>query len=279
METRYYLKAVARAHPGQHREINQDNVMAFIRSEKLGEAMGLFVVADGMGGHKAGEVASKLAVDTIRQSLSWMLDRNDVEATQVTPAQGTPDESEALLDFLKRRLQLAIKEANQVIFTYARENPVDAGNLGCTVTCAMVIDNMAAIANVGDSRTYRLSDGALSQITDDHSYVWQLTKEGHLKEEEIYDHPQRNVITRALGNKPEIEVDSYSLELELGDRLLLCSDGVWEMIRSPEEIQSLLQQEDIDAAVDGLIQAANDYGGLDNIGVVVAELVDQSPSE
>jgi protein phosphatase len=127
------------------------------------------------------------------------------------------------------------------------------------------------VANVGDSRTYLYRGQELQQITEDHSYVWQLVQEGFLKVEEIYDHPQRNVITRALGNQEEVAVDTWTYTLEDGDRLLLCSDGVWEMIHDPDEIAASLANEELQEAVNQLIEAANNYGGLDNIGVVVAE--------
>jgi protein phosphatase len=165
-----------------------------------------------------------------------------------------------------------VEEANRVIFEYAQANPDKAGNLGCTVTCAMVSGNKAAIANVGDSRTYRMHDGELTQVTQDHSYVWQLVSEGYIEEDEIFEHPQRNVVTRALGNRADVTVDTWSFPLQPGDRLLLCSDGLWEMIRDPSEIASNLDADRLQTAVDGLIKAANHYGGYDNIGVVIAEL-------
>lgn len=260
-------------HPGQIRQNNQDFVLAVVRPSQLGTALGLFVVADGMGGHKAGEVASQLAAETIRDSLIWMLEQDDSNATIVNPAPNNQNSNPFGATQLQQRLQLAVKEANKVIYEYARDNPTDAGNLGCTATCAIVYGKTAVIANVGDSRTYRFSNGELTQITDDHSYVWQLIQQGHLESEEIYDHPQRNVITRALGSQSDVIVDLWSCSLDLGDRLLLCSDGVWEMIRDPDEIASIMQADKLETAVEKIIEAANAYGGHDNIGVVVAELL------
>lgn len=271
MTSRISLKASAGSHPGQLREINQDHVLAFVRSAKLGDAMGLLIVADGMGGHQAGEIASQLAVDTIQESLAWMLEEDDSESTDPLPTIAREEKSDGS-SHLSRRLEIAVQEANKAIYDYALKNPIEAGNLGCTLTCALVFRNMAVIGNVGDSRTYLLNEGELKQITDDHSYVWTLVSEGHIELEDIFDHPQRNVITRALGNASEVEVDLRYCELEVGDRLLLCSDGVWEMIRDQNEIASLLKSESLELAVDHLIEAANRYGGTDNIGVVVAEL-------
>lgn len=275
MKAKYSLLAAAGTDPGRARNINQDHVLAYVRPAGMGEALGLLVVADGMGGHQAGEIASQLAVETIRESLSWMLEQDDRDATKPLFLPNPDNENngeQSPTAHLEMRLRLAIDEANQAIFDYAHENPIDAGNLGCTVTCAVVYGSDAVIANVGDSRTYLYSQGALTQITDDHSYVGQLVREGHLQLEEIYDHPQRNVITRALGNQPQVRIDTWSHNLAAGDRLLLCSDGVWEMIRSADEMAEKLQAEDIETAVQQLIDAANGYGGADNIGVVVAEL-------
>lgn len=269
MKPRFILKAADGTHPGQLRQINQDNVMTYVRDPKMGDPMGLFIVADGMGGHKAGEIASQLAVDTIHQNLSWMLEQDDVGSTMLSPSIGSSTDGDTAEDPIERRLKFAIKEANKVIYEYAQEHPTDAGNLGCTATCALVNGKTAYIANVGDSRTYRWRDGELSQITDDHSYVWQLVNEGYIEMEEIFDHPQRNVITRALGNQSDVEVDTWQYDLEAGDRLLLCSDGMWEMVQDPTEIATIMETDDINSAVEKLIDAANGYGGHDNIGVVI----------
>lgn len=274
MKSHFFLRAASGTHPGQIRAVNQDSVLAYVRSQDMGNAMGLFVVADGMGGHQAGEVASQLAVETIRENLSWMLEQDDSGTT--APGEGDENEGNSQATSLERRLQIAVMEANRAIFDYAKQNPLNAGNLGCTATCVMVYGRQAAIANVGDSRTYLLDKSGFQQITDDHSYVWQLAREGHLQYEEIFDHPQRNVITRALGNQPEVEVDSWSRELEIGDRLFLCSDGVWEMIRDPGEMAEMLKAEHLETAVSRLIETANHYGGADNIGVVIAELQDSN---
>lgn len=273
------LKAAAGTDPGRARQVNQDNVLAYVRPGDMGKPLGLLVVADGMGGHQAGEIASHLAVETIRNTLSWMLEQDDDEATTPMPIPSADDKDAeekhdaAYTAHLEKRLELAIEEANKVIYNYAQENPVEAGNLGCTVTCAIVYGNSAIIANVGDSRTYLFRGGKLNQITDDHSYVGQLVREGLLEPEDIFEHEQRNVITRALGNRPDVHPDLASWSLEIGDRLMLCSDGVWEMIRNPEEMAEMLGVEELETAVEKLIESANAYGGADNIGVVVAELL------
>lgn len=272
MNSQIALIAACGTHPGQIRTVNQDSVLALVREGDLGLAMGLFIVADGMGGHQAGEVASRLAVDTIKDNLDWMLAQNDAGATILSPSPDSTEDEPASGDHMKNRLQLAVEDANRVIYEYAKEHPDDAGNLGCTVTCAMVYGNTAFIANVGDSRAYRWRQGELTRLTEDHSYVWHLVSEGYIGEEEIFDHPQRNVVTRALGNQPQVKVDVAHRKLELGDRLLLCSDGMWEMIRDPYEIASILEIKPLEKAVNQLIDTANGYGGYDNIGIVVVEL-------
>ncbi len=270
------LRAACGTDPGQLRDINQDNVLSVVRPGLLSQSVGLFIVADGMGGHKAGEVASRLAVEAIQDNLASMLEQDDTEPTVVGGATtGNPGNDDETLD---RRLRRAIEKANRVIYDYSQANREQAGNLGCTVTCVLVNGSKAIIGNVGDSRTYLYRQQELKQITNDHSYVWQLVEEGFLRKEEIYDHPQRNVITRALGNQENVVVDTWNCGLEIGDRLLLCSDGVWEMIRDPEEIATALDHQEIKKSVSQLIETANQYGGLDNIGVVVAEFASDDSS-
>lgn len=272
MGMNYSIEAVAGTHPGMLRTINQDSVLALVRPNDMGDAFGLLIVADGMGGHQAGDVASQLAVETIRENLAWLLDDGNEGATIIAPSVPAPDKGEREISQLEARLKLAIEAANNAIYKYAESNPTEAGNLGCTVTCAIVHGNTAVVANVGDSRTYYLGKDGLIQITDDHSYVGQLVRDGHLQVEEIYDHPQRNVITRALGSQLDVNVDTRICSLDHGDRLFLCSDGVWEMIQDPQEIEDILRSDDLEVAVSQMIEAANGYGGTDNIGVVVAEV-------
>ncbi len=272
MESSFAIHAASDTHPGQIRSINQDSVLTFVRDRELGSALGLFIVADGMGGHKAGDIASRLAVDTIKEELSWMLDQGDDGATIVSPSINSSNKNTDELGQMEMRLKRAVEDANRAIFEYSQKNPEDAGNMGSTVTCALAFEKKLIIANVGDSRAYRLRNGELKQLTSDHSYVWQLVCDGYIEEEEIYDHPQRNVITRALGNQKSVEVDIRHFDLNLADRLMLCSDGVWEMIRNLKEMASLVGANPLESAVSNLIDAANRYGGYDNIGVVVAEL-------
>lgn len=274
MTTTLRFEAAAGSDPGLVHEINQDSALAMVRNQESGKAVGLFVVADGMGGHQAGDVASHLAVETIREELAWLLERREMEDTQPSvPSPVAETVAEHSTTQLQQRLELAISRANREITTYAQNHPVDAGNLGTTVTCVLAEDSQAAIANVGDSRTYLLRQGVLRQITEDHSYVARLVKEGQLQPDEIFEHPRRNVITRSLGYKPEVEVDSWLEHLQPGDRLLLCSDGLWEMIQDPTFLQQELERSTEPAdTVKKFIDAANANGGADNIGVVVVHV-------
>lgn len=236
---------------------------------------GLFIVADGMGGHQAGEIASDLAVQAIRSELAWFLESNNTEDTQPsTPHTGETTVIDGPTEFpLQRRLRIAIEQANQSIAGYSHDNPDNAGNLGTTITCALIDEDVAIIANVGDSRTYLLRDGELRQLTEDHSYVAQLVREGQLAPEDVFSHPRRNVITRSLGHRPEVEVDMSLQKLQEGDRLLLCSDGLWEMVQDPATMAQMVgESEDPKQTVEQLIIAANRAGGADNIGVVVIHI-------
>lgn len=274
MMTTLQLRAAAGTHPGQVYQLNQDKVFAAIRPAGTGKMGGLFIVADGMGGHQAGEVASDLAVQTIRQELAWFINTNDAEDTQPsapTSNSGTTTVLDGPAEFpLQRRLRLAIEEANQSIADYSADNPDNAGNLGTTITCALIDDDVAIIANVGDSRTYLLRDEQLKQLTEDHSYVAQLVREGQLAPQDVFSHPRRNVITRSLGHKPDVEVDMWAQPLMAGDRFLLCSDGLWEMVQESDAIAEIVGGSDSPKnTVEQLILAANRAGGADNIGVVV----------
>ena len=267
------IKVFANTDKGRKYENNEDSVFAFVRPEELGTAMAFIVVADGIGGHSAGEVASDLAIETMRATLEHVLETDEQEATQPITLDEVDPEEDPFLEYLENKLIGAIQAANSTIFDYAESHPDNAGNLGSTVTCAIIWNKTAVVANVGDSRTYLLRDGELHRITTDHSYVAELVERGAVDESAYFTHPQRNVITRALGHQSDVEVDTYRQELEEGDRLLCCSDGLWEMITNPKELSALLGEdsslEDISV---NLIDAANNYGGKDNIGVSIAHL-------
>jgi protein phosphatase len=225
----------ARTDVGRGRSANED---AFVADQDRG----LYAVADGMGGHRAGEVASATAIETLQSAF------------------GTGG-----------RIEDAVAAANAAVFTQASENPEMRG-MGTTVTAVALTDGRyATIGHVGDSRAYLLRDGTLSQVTEDHSLVEQLVREGQLSPEEAAVHPQRAVITRALGIEPDVEVDVYEVDLHPGDRLLLCSDGLSNMVRGPQLEALLREQGDPQQAAEMLVDAANAAGGDDNITVVIVD--------
>jgi protein phosphatase len=230
-------EATCKTDTGRQRRDNEDS--AFARSP-------VFVVADGMGGAQAGEVASRLAVEAFEQGL---------------PDDGSPEE----------RLAARVREANRQIYERSRADRGRAG-MGTTLTAAYVDEAHVAIAHVGDSRAYLFRDGTLQRLTQDHSLVDELVRRGKLTEEQAAEHPQRSIITRALGPEPDVEVDTWTYPARSGDVVLLCSDGLTSMI--PEDLvrEVLTANDNLDAAGDALIDAANEAGGRDNITVVLFRL-------
>ena len=215
----------------------------------------LFAIADGMGGARAGEVAAGLAAAALRDGRA-----------------GVADEAS---------LQAAIAEANRRVWERSVADPSTAG-MGTTVTVAFVDApaEQVVFGQVGDSRAYRLRDDVLEQITTDHSLVAELMQSGVLTPEEAERHPQRSAITRAVGTESAIEVDVFTVPAELGDLVLLCSDGLTDMLTKNEIAETILGAErDPDEAAVALVAAANANGGEDNITVVLFELVDGTPEE
>jgi serine/threonine protein phosphatase PrpC len=210
----------------------------------------LFAVADGMGGAQAGEVASGLAAAVLNE------DAPD----------GNRDERG------EERVARLIQEANRRVFQRSSEDQATSG-MGTTMTVALVDGDTIAFGHVGDSRAYRVRGEVLEQLTDDHSLVGELVRSGRLSPEEAESHPQRSVITRALGTEPDVDVDTFTIEAEPGDVYLICSDGLTDMV-SPREIQVLLVERlgDLDAAARALVEAANERGGEDNITVVLFQI-------
>lgn len=219
--------------------------------------LGLYLVADGMGGHGDGEVASRLAVETISAYLLQFLLLPALQAS--LPAA-----------LITSRLDEAIQLANQRIVAQAQ---AQQNEMGTTITLALVVDDVAYVANVGDSRTYHWHQGGLQQISEDHSAVYQLVKRGLLTSDEIYQHPRRNEILRSLGMAAPVRVDQFQVHLAPGNLLLLCCDGLWEMTRN-EGIEEVLLQgyQDPQLICDELIRRANQAGGEDNISVVVVRI-------
>ncbi len=232
---------------------NEDSLFAFenARTYDTGtKPVGLFVIADGMGGHDNGQEASQLATRILRETL--------------LPALQDGPEDEIFSELLVE----GIHRANLALYQRNRQQQRD---MGTTLTAAVIFDTTAYVANVGDSRTYLYRDSqGLSQITRDHSTVAQLVEAGAITRDEVYTHPQRNVIYRSLGRRASEEIDSFTVPLQVGDILLLCSDGLWEMVRDPQIEMIIHASYPYPSQISTmLIQAALNRGGKDNISVVV----------
>jgi protein phosphatase len=273
------LKYAARTDPGKERDLNEDNVWAQVLEASEGGSVGLFIVCDGLGGHLGGEVASHWAVETLKQELAEVFIRKDPRATvRLTDAEinegldGIDATRLSTSSKIESQVIEALQKANQVVREVALKRPEQAADAGTTVSMAIVIGKRAIIANVGDSRTYLVRKHILRQITRDHSLVASLVENGQLKPQDVYNHPQRNVIFRSLGQKRQVQVDTFWEMLEPGDYLFLCSDGLWEMIPDEKEIISIIEgTRSLENACQKLINAANSAGGEDNISVILAK--------
>ncbi len=236
------LRWAARTDVGKARDRNEDS---FYGGEHV------FAVADGLGGHNAGDVASRLAIEPIAS-----LDRR---------VGHLPD------DRVAESLAAAVLEANRAVYRRAQDDAKVRG-MGTTLTAIAVADGSAHLAHVGDSRCYLVRDGALSQLSSDHTLVARMVQEGKLTPEQAESHPQRSILTRALGAEPEVDVDSLEITLVSGDRLILCSDGLSSVIGEDQIREVLADSSDLDETCTRLIEAANASGGPDNITVVVVEM-------
>ena len=215
----------------------------------------VFAVADGMGGHSAGEVASAIALKTVKSNLRKI-----------------PD-PEAMPELLVR----SIEDANTAIFQKSEAKAEQRG-MGTTLTVAVLIRKQFFFGHIGDSRAYLLREGKLSQLTEDHSYVSELVKEGMLSPQEAEVHPQRSVLTRALGVERKVQIDISSLEIMLRDKILLCTDGLTAMLGDPEIEEMLNNPDDPQIICQRLVDTANQRGGDDNITVILIEM-DQTSNQ
>lgn len=271
------LEAASDKDVGQVRAMNEDEVFHQVTDSSETEAIGLFIVADGMGGHAGGEIASNLSVTTIHQALQELFtpadplqtEKLDTARLEAEMSGQHPATMKLGSTTVSEMIEKAVRQANDVILKVAEQKPLEAGDAGATLTMALVQGTMAYIANVGDSRTYLYRDGTLTSLTEDHSVVARLLAEGHIEPEEIYTHPHRNIIYRSLGQQSGLQVDLFEQALQAGDRLLLCSDGLWEMVRDPEMAKIIAEAPSPTVACQALIDEANANGGKDNIGVVV----------
>jgi protein phosphatase len=252
LELRQEFQASGLSDSGRSREHNEDGY-------RIREKLGLFLVADGMGGHGNGEVASKLALESVDLELDGRL-------AAATDGSLGPEESGP------GALVGAVEAANGAVVRAAERDPSLTG-MGTTLAALLLQAGRVWIAHVGDSRVYRLRQQRLELMTNDHSWVGEQVTAGYLSDEQARVHPLRNVVTRALGGGPRVEVDVCDAEPRQGDRYLLCTDGLTGMLEDHEIQAHLVAGDPPEETCQRLVEAANDKGGLDNITVVLLDLL------
>ena len=238
------MKAFAATDVGKVREVNQDCV--FSSTGPVGCLPNLFIVADGMGGHKAGDIASRLTVDSVVDKLSKVNSKDYISVITDT-----------------------IIKVNKEVIDKAAESQDYAG-MGTTLVVATVFDNILKVANVGDSRLYVVGEDII-QITRDHSLVEEMVINGQLDRADAWVDKRKNIITRAIGGESKVEAEMFSVELKPEDKILMCSDGLSNMVDDAEILEIINREPDIEKAARMLIDAANENGGKDNISVVIVE--------
>ncbi len=252
------FSAGVRLDPGKKRQGKPNEDCVFVSQGIVAPAQvpfGLFVVADGMGGHANGQEASLLAIETTVDELLPRVRKGQTDG-----------------DSWGELLRHAVEQANLAVYQRSRQKQAD---MGTTLTAALIVGNIAFIANVGDSRTYLYRQGkGLEQITQDHSIVARLVANGTIAPDDIYTHPDRNKVYRGLGASLSIEVDIFRETLQNGDALLLCSDGLWEMVPDEQQLAAVLSTSwaSADYMAERLLQLALAGGGRDNIGLVVVQV-------
>lgn len=239
------MKSYSITDVGQKRTVNQDFV--FTSETPVGNLPNLFVVADGMGGHKAGDFASSYAVEVLLSTI-----REDENSNPV------------------KIIRAAIETANTQLLREASDNEAMSG-MGTTMVLVTIVGHYAYVANVGDSRLYLVDENKISQITKDHSLVEEMVRMGEISRDDARNHPDKNIITRALGAGRDVDVDFFDVRLTPGDILLLCSDGLSNMVPDEDIRQVILTSETLEEAGRRLVSMANDNGGRDNIAVVLVE--------
>ena len=245
-------------------EPNEDSTLVLLLQrvhESISAPSGVFIVADGLGGHDNGQVASRMTINIIAERMARELLAEPLTAEKDGEPAKSFDEDAAVNLFYS-----AIEDANTAL---CQKNQLDKTDMGSTITGFMIAREHAYIINVGDSRTYMMRAKQLYQLTTDHSLVAQLVAGGLIEPDDIYTHPQRSQIFRSLGDKPNVQIDIFKQQLHPGDILLSCSDGLWEMVRNPQ-IESILDNApDPQTACAQFIEAANSNGGEDNISAVL----------
>ena len=239
------MKACGLTDNGLSRESNQDSLFVSGRVD-----LPLFIVADGMGGHNAGEIASNIAVETIKEKF---IENKDTLI---------------LKENIIKTIQDSVFEANKKIYFKSLGTPECSG-MGTTLTMSYIYDGEIYIAHIGDSRAYFIRDSKIEQITEDDSLVNELIKNGSITVEEAKTHPQRNVITKALGTSIDIEIDIETIKYNTGDILIICSDGLSNMVKEDHVLNIIKSEDDVSLACERLVELAKENGGSDNITLII----------
>lgn len=240
------MKAVAVTNVGNKRSMNQDYY--FCSDEPIGILPNLYIVADGMGGHNAGDFASRFSVERFVALIRESKERTPISA-----------------------IEAALKETNEELIAKAKTQREYDG-MGTTFVMATLLpDSSLLIANIGDSRLYIVND-TIRQITQDHSLVAEMVRNGELKKEEARFHPQKNVVLRALSTRSVVNPDYYKIKVNRGDYILLCSDGLWEMVEEGELLKLVSEYEDVTDITDKMVFMANENGGKDNITIILMKV-------
>ena len=241
------MKGYGISHIGKIRTVNQDAF--FVLNENAGSLPNLYIVADGMGGHSAGEVASKTSILAFYEYIS-----------------NNPCPKGKMLDFLIE----GTREANAYVYNKSQKSDKLHG-MGTTFTSLCIAQNKGYVTHIGDSRLYTINEDDIKLLTTDHSYVSELIKIGRLTPQEAKYHPSRHVITRALGTEPNVDIDGFVFDINPSDKILICSDGVTNMIED-ENIKKIIQMNTLENAVNLLVLLANENGGTDNITTILVEI-------
>jgi serine/threonine protein phosphatase PrpC len=250
------VKAYGLSHVGRQRQHNEDSFL-------VADDAKLFLVADGMGGHAAGEIASRIAVDSISE---FIIHTKEDEGTW-------PHAYDEHYRRTTNRLMAAVRMANTRVLEAMRKDARLRGMGTTVVACMADEDNTMSFAHVGDSRAYLIRNKQLSRITNDHSWVFEQVQAGMLTEAEAEKHPLRNVITRALGGALQVTPDASEIEVRAGDVFLLCSDGLTGMVPEDEILRVVNESQNLEAACQRLIEAANERGGLDNVTAILVKAI------
>ncbi len=244
------MKVFTKTDVGQARSMNQDSLLV---SENNDKGLNLYILADGMGGYKGGEIASKVAVTAVQKYITEKFDT-------------ISKDKESILDLIDDSIDFA----NSAIYDESEQDE-ELQDMGTTLEVLLIYKSKVYIGHIGDSRIYRIRKGKMKKITTDHSYVEKLIQDGEITREEAYNHPKKNLLIKALGTDKVVEPDLLYTVLNKNDILLMCSDGLTNMIRENEILDIILSSEEQKDVTEILVDKANEAGGLDNISVIIID--------